>query len=428
MELFNHVLSIINNVIIITFSVAFGFQLIYIFLFFLKTKKYKISEKKHRIGVIVSARNESLVIQDVILSLQNQNYPKELFDFFIIADNCTDNTAMVARSLGAIVFERFDDDKNHHRVSYALKFGFEKILQEYDNYDFFIRFDADNVVDCNYLSKMNDCFSSGAKLAKGYNNAKNLTDNPISCISGLWYIRDNRFNCHVRSALRLSQLLNGPGMMVSADIIRKNGGWIDMGISEDADFTLSELLKGNDAEYVADAILYDDQPTTIKDTFRRNMRMGRGLIQTFFKYGLRCLLKFFKTFKFKYLDMFLTESFIPLALIAVIWFPLYYIYMVVFNGVTGNHEEMFIILDTLWKILVFAFIIPFIFQAILVYVLEYKRINTPFIKVLPGIILFPFFMILYALGITCGILFKAKWKPIKRSKAKYEIYDNKQGD
>lgn len=98
-------------------------------------------------------------------------------------------------------------------------------MADYDRYDFFIKFDADNLMEPDYISKMNDAFDAGAMSARGYSNSKNLTENVVSGISGLWYIRDCRYSCHVRAFLNTTQMLGGAGMMFSAEIIRKHGGW-----------------------------------------------------------------------------------------------------------------------------------------------------------------------------------------------------------
>ena len=67
---------------------------------------------------IIPAHNEEIVVGNLIASLQKQNYPKDLYDIYVIADNCTDNTAEVARKAGAIVYERFDEE--HKTKGYAL--------------------------------------------------------------------------------------------------------------------------------------------------------------------------------------------------------------------------------------------------------------------------------------------------------------------
>ena len=56
----------------------------------------------HKYAIIVAARNEELVIGQLIKSIKNQKYPKELIDIFVVADNCTDNTARVAEKQGRL--------------------------------------------------------------------------------------------------------------------------------------------------------------------------------------------------------------------------------------------------------------------------------------------------------------------------------------
>ena len=140
-----------------------------------------------------------------------------------MADNCTDNTAEIARAAGAIVYERSDPDPKHHRAGYALKYLFEKIMEEHKGYEAFIKFDADNLMEPDYISRMNDAFDAGVKCARGYSNSKNIDQNVVTGISGLWYIRDCRFASHFRSAIGQGTMLGGAGMMFSAEIIEKHG-------------------------------------------------------------------------------------------------------------------------------------------------------------------------------------------------------------
>ena len=409
------VLTEINLVILTVFGVVFGLQFVYMFLFFLPAKKYPVSQEKKRFGIIIPARNEEKIIANVLRTLKMQNYPKDKFDIFVVADNCTDNTASAARELGAVVFERFDCNKKHHRVGYALQFAFNEILLNYDDYDAFIRLDADSIVHPDYISKMNDAFCSGAELARGCNNTGNFEKGIVPAISGLWYLRDARFSCTPKSALGISQILLGPGMMFSADIIRKNGGGKELGISEDVDFAIEQLLKGKKTHFVSKAVVYDEQPLTLKDVFKRNMRMGRGLFKTFWVKATKCLLKFFTTLRFSYLDMFLTQAFIPVDFAACLWFPFYYVFAVVYNINVGDFAALKSIGVTVGLALTAFFIIPFILQALLTAILERKNIRIKKSKLALPILLFPMFMIFYALGIFLGILFRPKWKSLERN-------------
>lgn len=417
MVIFNGILEIVNLVLCTIVGVAFIFQIFYIFLFFLPAKKYPKAKAKHKIGVIIPARNEQECIGNTIINILKSNYPLDKFEIIVLADNCTDDTVTICKNLGVRVIERHENDKKKHNVGYALKYLFEQLKDEIDYFEFFIRFDADTVVDCEYLNKMNDAFESGVKVAKGYNHASNLTQNLIAGVSGLWYLRDNRFNCQARSALKTDVFLVGSGMMFSAEIIKEDGGWNAVGSSEDTEFTIENLNKKRKCNYVSDAIIYDDQPSTLKALFNRNMRMGKGLHKLFWKDGMKCLFKFFTTFRYCYLDMFLNLLFIPIAVVCCLWFPLYYGYVLLFNWLSalGDPAVAMENLKIILIILFCAFLIPFIAQALLVYFLDKKKINQPFKKLAKAIFAFPLFMIVYAIGIVIGVFSRGKWKKIDRN-------------
>ena len=109
----NKVLGTILSIIVI--HKAFYFV---IGMFF--TRKFKPAKNKHKYGICIAARNEEKVIGNLIDSINKQDYPKDLYTIFVVADNCTDNTAKIARSKGAICYERFDDE--HRTKGFALQF------------------------------------------------------------------------------------------------------------------------------------------------------------------------------------------------------------------------------------------------------------------------------------------------------------------
>ena len=59
-------------------------------------------------AILICARNEAAVIGDLLASLRAQTYPRELLTVYVLADNCTDDTARIAREGGAVVYERFN--------------------------------------------------------------------------------------------------------------------------------------------------------------------------------------------------------------------------------------------------------------------------------------------------------------------------------
>ena len=123
-EILYQVLSIINYVVLAIIFIPLLIQILFVLFSWVKKKTYPKSDKKARIAYLIPACNEESVIYDTVKSaLENQKYPKELFDVFVVADNCKDNTAKLAKEAGAIVLVHNDPDPAHHMALYPLKYG-----------------------------------------------------------------------------------------------------------------------------------------------------------------------------------------------------------------------------------------------------------------------------------------------------------------
>ena len=152
-----------SNIISLIFVIMYLHQFFY--LIFGTFRKYKIKEKEfklHTYGIVISARNESKVIGNLIKSIQANDYPKELYHIFVIADNCTDNTADICRELGCIVFERNDTTKIGK--GYALNYLFNRLHSESQFApivpDAYIVLDADNIIKPNFITEMNKVYDN----------------------------------------------------------------------------------------------------------------------------------------------------------------------------------------------------------------------------------------------------------------------------
>ena len=132
------ILKYVNIFIGAFFILCYSYQVFYLLIgTIVKPKKFAAAEKTNRFAFVISARNEADVIGQLCDSVRAQNYPKELIDIFVVADNCTDNTAQVARERGAYVYERFNNEEIGK--GYALEFLFGKIKEQvgFDYYDGF---------------------------------------------------------------------------------------------------------------------------------------------------------------------------------------------------------------------------------------------------------------------------------------------------
>ena len=213
-----------------------------------------------KFAMIVAAHNEEMVVGELIDSLVDMNYPKELFDVFVIADNCTDRTAQISGKHGAIVLER--NNKIEKGKGFALKWAFDKIFKMDKNYDAFCIFDADNLVSPNFLLEMNKQMCRGYRVIQGYIDSKNPFDSWMTASYSIAFWTANRLYQLPRYYLGMSCGLCGTGFCVEANIIKEKG-WNATCLTEDLEFTMKLALDNIYVGWAHDAIVYDEKPLTL---------------------------------------------------------------------------------------------------------------------------------------------------------------------
>lgn len=256
---------------------------------------------KHKLAVVIAARNEAPVIGNLIESLMQQNYPRDLYDIYVVPNNCTDQTKEVAEAAGAFTFSCPLPVKSKGD---ALTQVFDYLMQHH-TYNAFCVFDADNLVHADFLEEMNNALCAGAKLAQGYRDSKNPYDTPISGCYSIYYWMVNRLYNNSRSQLGLSALINGSGFMVRADLLAEMGGWHTYTMTEDIEFTAQNVLRGNQVTWVPRAIIYDEQPLTFAQSWKQRKRWSTGQIQGFQRYGMPLLRRLFQKQDIRCLDQFI---------------------------------------------------------------------------------------------------------------------------
>ena len=273
----------INDIIGLIFSIMVIHKAFYFVIGMFFTRKFKPAKNKHKYGIVIAARNEKYVIGNLLDSINKQDYPKDLYTVFVVADNCTDNTADIARSKGAIVYERHDTE--HRTKGYALQFLFENIKKEYgiETFEGYFVFDADNLLKKNYISKMNDAFDSGQKIITSYRNTKNFDENWVSSTYALHWIRSIRTNHRARSVLRLATNIQGTGFLFSNEIVKD--GWKYISLTEDRALTADAVAQGYQITYQDEAEFYDEQPVSLKVALRQRLRWSKGHLQAFVQTG-----------------------------------------------------------------------------------------------------------------------------------------------
>ena len=406
--------EIINQVVALLFFVFYAYQFFYIFIATIKKPRRfdPVKAKFHRFAVMISARNEEKVIGQLIDSIKQQTYPAELVDIFVVADNCTDSTAKVAREKGATkVYERFNQEKVGK--GYALELLFDKVREDYGHtyFDGYFVFDADNLLDSRYIEEMNTTFSAGYKVLTSYRNSKNFGDNWISAGYALWFLREARHLNNARMLLNTTCAISGTGFLLSQEIVEKNDGWRHFLLVEDIEFTVDMVCDGEKFGYCHDAMLYDEQPTTFRQSWRQRMRWSRGYYQIFYHYGSRLLEGIFKKHRFSCYDMCMTIM--PALVLSLLTLGANVAGLV---GALLDGSSLVPVLKGLLGMATGAYGM-FIVIGAFALISEWKKIYCSTAKKILYLFTFPLFMMTYLPISFVAIFRKTEWKPITHNVA-----------
>jgi cellulose synthase/poly-beta-1,6-N-acetylglucosamine synthase-like glycosyltransferase len=405
--------GLINLILSIAFTVCYLYQFVYLVTpIFKKSKPASNVTILHRFAILISARNEASVIASLVRNIREQNYPGDLVTVFVVADNCSDDTAGEARDAGAVVYERFN--KKEVGKGYALDFLLERISEDYEkeSFDGFFVFDADNLLDENYIAEMNKTFSQGHKIITSYRNSKNYDDNWISAGYSLWFIRESQFLNNSRMLLGTSCAVSGTGFLVSREIIEKNGGWKFFLLTEDIEFSVHSVLNGEKIAFCKKAILYDEQPTDFRQSWLQRLRWAKGFLQVFHKYGAELTKSVFKRRSFSSYDILMI---ILPALYLTLFTVLFNITAIIAGSILGYDVSQ------ASNSLLWTFINGYLLLfgiGLVTLISEWKQIHCKAFYKIFYLFSFPVFEFTY-IPISLAALFgKVEWKPIIHKEVK----------
>lgn len=407
-------IKIFNLAILILFTGFYFYQFCYVLVGMFKKGKEFTATKDHKYAVVIAARNESAVISQLIKSIKKQKYPSSLVDIYVVADNCTDNTAEVARKAGAIVFERFNTQ--YVGKGYALDYAFKRIINGSSDYEGYFVFDADNLLDENYIAEMNKVFDNGYKVVTSYRNTKNYDTNWLSAGYSLWFLREAQYLNNSRMILNTGCAISGTGFVVGDEIIRKNNGWKHHLLTEDIEFSVDNAIQDEKIGYCGKAVLYDEQPYLFSQSWNQRLRWAKGFYQVFAKYGKDLVKSIFTKKSFCCYDMFVTIC--PALFLSLLSISINIVFLTI--GVINIDVYPEIILETSKAILmpaVNSYIILFLLGMITT-ITEWKQIKSTPWKKIKYMFTFPIFIFTYVPISIVALFKKIEWKPITHSIAK----------
>ena len=406
-------LIVVCNILLFLIGFFYIYRSIYAVVGVFYTKKFSPAKRQHKYAVVIAARNEEAVIGNLLDSIAKQDYPKELVTVFVVADNCTDNTAEMAKEGGAVVYRRFD--KDHCTKGYALQYLFEQIERDYGiaRFEGFFVFDADNLLKRDYINRMNDAFDSGEKIITSYRNTKNFDDNWISASYALHWLRTVRFESRARSAFHIATRIQGTGYLIASELVKN--GWRYTSLTEDRALSADAVVMGVNISYQHEAEFYDEQPNSMKIAWRQRIRWAKGNLQVFIEFGKKLFLGIFKRKKidqkFVSYDMLLTN--VPSCLFSIPLKLLKFVFMVCSCMVLGQFYNE-------WQSLIFGALLTILLEhaanipvAALLFIMERNRIKPmKWYKKLLYCLTFPFFGIIGDISTCISVFRKVSWKPI----------------
>lgn len=408
-----------STLLAVAAGLLYGYQLGYLVLGLLRgpQRDRRPPARLGRYAVLISARNEAQVIGELIASLKGQSYPARLLDIYVVADNCTDGTAAAARRAGATVYRR--NDPCQVGKGYALDYLLKAIWAEggEERYDGYFVFDADNIVDPNFVYEMNRTFLSGPYAAvTGYRNSKNFGQNWISAGYSIWFLREARLLNSPRMALGTNCHVSGTGFLISAQVLREKGGWPYHLLTEDLQFSAECAAEGRRIGYCEGAVIYDEQPTDFRQAWDQRLRWSKGFYQVDAQYGLPLLRGAARGGRrgFGCYDLLMTIAPGVLLSLAAGAFQL----VVLVSCLLATDFEAKAVLTAAGDFLGGAFVnfyMGMLFYGVVVVLSEWRAIRATTWQKIKYIPLFPLFMLTYLPISVCALFQKVEWTPIRHT-------------
>ena len=236
-------------------------------------KQKLIFKPEKRFAILVAAHDEEQVIGPLLENLKRLDYPKNLYEVFVIADNCSDQTAVIARGHGVKAVERHTEAERGK--GFAIRWMLDRLKESNESYDAVVMFDADNLVGTNFLLVMNEFLLKGKKVIQGYLDIKNPYDSWVSISMAISYWYTNRMWQLARYNLGLSCALGGTGLCIDMPLLQRLG-WQATGLTEDVEFGARCVTLGIYPVWAHDAKVYDEKPIMLLASMRQRLRWMQG--------------------------------------------------------------------------------------------------------------------------------------------------------
>ena len=404
------ILGIINAIIGVVFTLCYFYQFIYLIIAYVfKREKNPVADPR-KIAVLIAARNESQVIHNLLESLNEQDYPKDRYTVFVIADNCTDNTADVAREHGAVVYERFNQVEKGK--GYAIDYLIKCIERDFGDEccDAYIVFDADNVAEKNYITEINKTYALGYDVVTSYRNASNYGANWRAAGQGMFFLRESRVLNLARMRTKTNTYVTGTGFLFSRALCKRYGGWPFHCLTEDGEFTMHNVVNGVKTGYCNTAMFYDEQATSRKVSWNQKLRWCKGGLQIYKKY---CAALFKGLFSKKFLSFFDMTMCLNAAYLLSLTAVIVNVVADIIILAMGCDDILGLVFTQAWMVIM-AYFMLMVFSLMITFS-EWKYIRASGFKKIFYAFTFPLFLYSFVPAAFVAVFKKVEWKQIAHS-------------
>ena len=371
------------------------------------------NKKNTKFAILIPARNESNVIEELLSALSNQNYPKQNFDVFVIVKEQNDKSIKIA--------EKFDYTtlvcKNQKCKGDALDFAVQYVYNNNLSYDAFLVFDADNVPSKNFLKEMDKAVLSGYDIGIGYRNSKNWNDGWVASSTGLTFSLVNTLSNKGRSKLGVNCIFSGTGYFISEKVIAKEKAWTFKTLTEDYEISLYATLNNLKTTYVEKAEFFDEQPCDIKTSIKQRVRWVKGFMMARKLYAKKIAKSIFTQKQNKWSKIEQTVGILPVAFIvaSTIIYLLFQIGFSVASIVLSTSAMVF--LFEIFKVCLITYAVLVIFTAIQ-FLAEISKINITTKNMIKTLLFNPFYTALY-IPVAIKAIFSKNigWDKIEHNKS-----------
>ena len=379
--------------------IILGLILFIINAFFIKDKeKTLVKNVNNKFCVLVPARDESKVIENLIISIEEQSINVNMEDVFVIVESENDETINICKKHNVNYFVRKKLDLKSK--GYALMEMIEYLYENNKFYDLYFIFDADNILDENYFKEMLISYQNGYDVATGYRKSSNVNKNVISTCSALTFsLINNLLNTNKISKNR-TITISGTGYYISSKILNNWKTFPFHLLTEDYEFSVYLSLNNFSTFYNTNAIFYDEQPTTFSESIKQRTRWCFGFLQVRKKYTKELINNLNNK---NVLGEFISIKPYILMLLGLI---LFYFYLIINIFITSSIYILLIMLIT-----IFIYLILIIFTDVLLYVdkdlgiTNENKIKTIFYN--------PIFLLSYIYCLLKAMFSNVSWEKIE---------------